>query len=65
VVQYVPKESILVETDSPYMKVRGKLSSPFNIEELLNYIAGLKNISYTDLLKIVEGNFEKVFLLKS
>jgi TatD DNase family protein len=56
-----PLENLLLETDSPYMRVAGGPSSPLDIRSVYSYVSEAKNISSKDLEGKVLANLEKVF----
>jgi len=57
-----PLENLLLETDSPYMKVDNKPSSPLNIKEVYSFAASVKGIGQEQLEQAVYSNFKRVFL---
>jgi len=60
----LPAESILVETDSPYLSpvpLRGKPNTPENIHYTYEFIAALRNIPAADLASQVKRNFYSIF----
>jgi Tat protein secretion system quality control protein TatD with DNase activity len=59
-----PLKNLLLETDSPYMKINGKPSSPFDIKLVYDFTASVKKILLKDLEGIVADNFNRVFRLK-
>jgi TatD DNase family protein len=64
VVEFVPIESILLETDAPYLSPvpnRGKRNSSLNIPYIAKEIAAIKNIGYDEVVKITNQNARKIF----
>jgi len=64
VVQQIPLERLLVETDSPYLApvpYRGKSNKPQYVREVAEFIAELKGISYTTLAAMTTENFHRLF----
>ncbi|MFA5007974.1 MAG: TatD family hydrolase [Candidatus Omnitrophota bacterium] len=57
-------ENMLLETDSPYMKIDGCPSSPLDIERVYSFAAATKNVSVEKLKEFVSINANKLFLLK-
>lgn len=60
----VPTNRIFIETDSPFLTpipLRGERNEPKNVIITGEFIAHLKNISYSTLEKAVYDNFEAVF----
>lgn len=63
-VQYVPVDRILTETDSPFLSpipLRGQRNTPSNISYILEFIAKEKGINYNILEAQVEKNFVSLF----
>ena len=66
VVEYAPLESILVETDSPYLAPvpnRGKRNSSLNLPYIIEEIARIKQVSAAEVERITEANARKLFLM--
>lgn len=64
-VEYIPMEHILLETDSPYLAPvpnRGKRNSSKNLPFVAREIAGIKGISYEEVVAITEQNAKRLFL---
>jgi TatD DNase family protein len=67
VAKYVPLNSMLIETDSPYLSphpLRGKVNSPENVVYVAKKIAELKQINLEDVGAKTSENFFKVFNIK-
>ena len=65
VVKEVPLESIVLETDSPYLApvpFRGKINSSKYLEFIANFIADIKNISLEELAEITSKNASSLFV---
>lgn len=61
---YVPKDRLLIETDSPYyapVPLKSQLNTPENISYIYEYISTKRNISSRKLGEIVEENCKKLF----
>ena len=56
-----PLENLLLETDSPYMKINDRPSTPIDIREVYNLAASLRKIPSKDLEEAVFSNFKKAF----
>lgn len=66
VVEYAPLESVLVETDSPYLAPvpnRGKRNSSLNLPYIIEEIARIKQVSAAEVERITEANARKLFLM--
>lgn len=64
VIKELPLESLVLETDSPYLTpvpYRGKQNNPSHILDIANFICELKNISLNDLSIITNNNLSKIF----
>ena len=64
VVDAVPLEKILIETDSPYLAPapnRGKRNDPRNLEYIVTKIAEIKNISPEIVANITSKNAQSLF----
>jgi len=67
VVEEVPMENILLETDAPYLApvpYRGKRNSALNLHYVAQRIASIKGISYDEVLAITNKNAQKMFFGK-
>lgn len=64
VVRYIPLESILLETDAPYLTpepYRGKRNEPLYVIEVAKKIAELRNVSIDDVVEQTTRNCKKLF----
>ncbi|MDE7324663.1 MAG: TatD family hydrolase [Lachnospiraceae bacterium] len=64
VVEAVPIEKILLETDSPYLAPepnRGKRNSSLNIPYIAQMIAEIKGLTYDKVVKITEENARRMY----
>ncbi len=64
VVEAIPLEKILIETDSPYLAPapnRGKRNDPRNLEYIVNKIAEIKKIVPENVAKITSNNAQSLF----
>lgn len=64
-IDYIPLESILLETDSPYLSpepYRGKRNSSLNIPHIAKAIADIKGISYEEVVEVTNRNGRNLFL---
>lgn len=59
--KHCPASRLLLETDSPYMKIRGDLSSPLDIDFLYSYVACLRGIPEEEFKEVVFYNAKRVF----
>ena len=63
----VPKDKLLVETDSPYLSpepLRGKVNQPSHIVHTLELLARIRNDSYESLCLKTTNNFNNLFKKK-
>lgn len=64
VVKNIPLESIVLETDAPYLApvpMRGKRNEPIYIEHVARKIAEWKNISFDEVTEATTKNAKKLF----
>lgn len=64
VVENVPLDRIILETDCPYMAptpFRGKRNEPIYVEYVARKIAELKNIPYEEVVRITNENTKKAY----
>jgi TatD DNase family protein len=64
VIRCIPLESMLIETDSPYLTPvphRGKRNEPSYVKYVAEQIMSIKNISLEEVAKITTANAQKVF----
>ncbi len=62
--QYVPDDRILLETDSPYLApvpLRGEINTPLNIRYTYEFIATRRNTTPSHLSKLVDKNIKELF----
>ncbi len=67
VVQYIPMDRILLETDSPYLAPephRGERNSSLNLPYVASAISELKGISYEEVVACTERNAKILFGLE-
>ncbi len=63
-VRYVPLETLLLETDSPYLApvpYRGKTNTPAWLPVIVDRIAELKGISLDELISVTSKNARELF----
>lgn len=68
VIQYIPSDRILLETDSPYLApvpYRGKENQPAYLYEIAKYVAQIKKITVEHLSYVTTSNFRKLFHVSS
>ena len=64
VVEYLPLEKIVLETDSPYLSPvpnRGKRNSSLNIPYIAEKIAEIKKIPYDTVVEVTEKNARRLY----
>jgi TatD DNase family protein len=67
VVEYIPLDYILLETDSPYLAPepnRGKRNDSTNLKYVASEIARIKNIDYEEVIEITRNNGINLFRIK-
>lgn len=66
IIEMVPNDKILIETDSPYLApepVRGTRNNPINVKYIAQKIADVKKLSLEEVAKMTYENAQKVFNL--
>jgi len=64
VVEKIPLDRILIETDAPYLApqaYRGKRCEPWMVEEVAKKIAEIRDLSFEEIIKITTENIQKLF----
>ncbi len=64
VIEYIPLDRIMCETDCPYMTPephRGKVNEPCNVKYVYEQIAKVKSVDINTLACNVEQNFKRLF----
>ena len=64
VVEYVPLDRILIETDSPYLApdpYRGKTNTPVYVAEVAKKVAEIKGMSFEEIADITYANAKKIY----
>lgn len=64
VAKIVPLDRLLLETDCPYMTpvpYRGKRNEPKYVNIVAEYIADLRGISKSDLVKVTDENTKRFY----
>ncbi|OGC46533.1 hypothetical protein A2V49_00610 [candidate division WWE3 bacterium RBG_19FT_COMBO_34_6] len=66
-IKKIPKERILVETDSPYLapqKYRGQINYPKYVKIVAEAVAQIRNASYDEIAQITYKNAHNLFNIK-
>jgi TatD DNase family protein len=58
-----PLEHLILETDSPYMKIENRPSSPLDIKKLYSFVANIRSVKEEILKESIFSNVKKVFSL--
>ncbi len=67
IIEMVPIEKILIETDSPYLApepVRGTTNNSINLKYIVKKIASVKNMTEEEIARITYENAERIFRIK-
>lgn len=67
VVDYMPIDRIVLETDCPYMAPaphRGKRNSSLNLPYVVNAVAEIKNVSQEEVVEITNKNAKKLYRIQ-
>ncbi len=65
IVTYIPKDRLLIESDSPYyapVPLKNTANTPLNMNYIYDYIASKRALSTAKLSAAVDENFRKLFL---
>jgi len=68
IVKHVPGESILVETDAPYLAPvphRGKRNEPAYVVDTLEAVSRVRGVGIDDMAAVTASNFSRLFLKDS
>jgi TatD DNase family protein len=66
VAREIPMESLLIETDSPYLPPqshRGRRNEPAYVAEVAQTLASVRNLAAEDVASIASANFRRFFEL--
>lgn len=63
-IRNIPLDKILTESDGPFIKVSGKVSSPFDMRETVNKISKLYNLSPDSLKEQIYQNFRDILTIR-
>lgn len=64
VVRQIPKDRLLLETDSPYLPpepLRGTINTPINVKIVAEKIAVIRGVSYEEIEKMTSENAQRLF----
>ncbi len=59
VVENIPLDKLIIETDCPYTPYRGKRNEPINFEYVSRKIAEIKGISYEEVVEVTNRKTRK------
>ncbi len=62
IIKNIPLDRLLLESDSPFIGVGKESVLPFDMKSIVENIALIKNISYTELDNILKENFRNLIL---
>lgn len=60
IINRIPKEFILTETDGPYIQINNRVVKPTDIPIILNSLKGYYNLNIDQMEKQVETNFRRM-----
>lgn len=60
IIQSIPNERLLLESDSPFILIENKAFSTLEIEKVVVKLANLKNIDFEEMLHILSNNFRTI-----
>jgi TatD DNase family protein len=62
IVERIPVDRILIESDGPFVKVNKKIHRPRDLESTVKGLAKLKNIDSLSIDKILSQNFKRILM---
>lgn len=65
IIEYVPKDRLFIESDSPYyapVPLKNTLNTPENLTYVYDYIAAKRHVPVSKMGAAIEENFKKLFL---
>ena len=62
-VDLIPEELLLLETDSPVLGPTDERNEPANLRPALEHVASIKGIEAEELEEITDKNAERIFKL--
>lgn len=63
IISRIPLSNLLVETDGPFIKYKGRDVEPMDVKDIYAYLAKERGMSIVEMDKLIDRNFN--FLLKS
>ncbi len=60
IISWIPKERILLETDGPFAKYKGKILHPTDVKYVTSYLSELWGISKIEVESILKHNLKKL-----
>lgn len=60
IIQSIPNERLLLESDSPFILINKKPFSTLEIDKIVTKLAVIKNISFDEMLNILYTNFREL-----
>ena len=60
IISWIPKDRILLETDGPFAKYKGKILHPTDVKYVTNYLSELWGVSIIEAETILKNNLRKL-----
>jgi TatD DNase family protein len=60
IIERIPPERVLTETDGPYVKVKGLPAEPGDVELIIDHLRNVWDKSFRDAEKTIESNFRRL-----
>lgn len=60
IIQRIPKEFILTESDGPFIEVHKRPAKPKDVETVLTYLSTIFNCGVSEVNELIKSNFEKL-----
>ncbi len=63
--QEIPLDNLILETDSPYMRIEGQPSHPLDIEKVYEFVSREKDLERAALEKKIRENVSRIFRIQA
>ncbi len=65
IVSWIPRQSLLLETDGPFTKVLGKMLFPSDVDTVVQYLSDEWELSYSDVIRQLKNNLRVLLSARS
>lgn len=60
IIKSLPIDRVLAESDGPFAQINNKISIPFDVKLVYNFLSNIHNISSDNTIKLVKNNFHNL-----